>query len=109
MAPPKKYPDELRSQAVQRWREAQPRPPIIHLARELGVHREALRGWIRQDEVERGERAESRGYRVADDDELKRLRLENAELRRINEILTAASALFVSELNRERRDLGASL
>jgi transposase len=36
--------------------------------------------------------------------ELKRLRRENAELRRANEILKAASALFAAELDRPGRD-----
>ena len=58
MAPPKKYPDELRQRAVARWREADPRPPIAHLAREMGIHPEALRTWIRRDEIARGERPE---------------------------------------------------
>jgi len=36
-------------------------------------------------------------------DELKRLRAENAELRRANEILKAASAYFAAELDPTRR------
>jgi len=35
-------------------------------------------------------------------DELKRLRAENAELRRANEILKAASAIFAAGLDRPR-------
>jgi transposase len=54
MAAPKKYPDELRERAVRLWRDTQ--RPIAHVARELGVHPEALRNWIRQDEADRGER-----------------------------------------------------
>ena len=100
MAPPKKYPDELRQRAVARWREADPRPPIAHLAREMGIHPEALRTWIRRDEIARGERPEplSRG----DAEELARLRKENARLRWAVEVLTSASALFAAELLRER-------
>lgn len=56
-----------------------------------GVHPEALRNWIRQDEADHGERFDRPCPGEAD--ELRRLRKENAELRRANEILKAASAL----------------
>jgi transposase len=105
MAPPKKYPDELRIRAVELWRDSNPRPPIVQLARDLDVHPEALRTWIRQDEIERGERPDPRAERLSETEaeELQRLRAENAELRRVNEILTAASAFFASQLDQQRR------
>ncbi|GAA1306079.1 transposase [Saccharothrix xinjiangensis] len=56
MAPPKKYPDELRARAVRLYRESDSKPVIRRLAEQLGVHPEALRNWIRQDEADRGER-----------------------------------------------------
>jgi transposase len=55
---PRKYPAELRERAVRLWRDSDPRPPIVHVARQLGVHPEALRNWIRQDEADRGERSD---------------------------------------------------
>jgi transposase-like protein len=92
----KKYPDELRQRAVRLYRESDPKPVIRRLAEQLGVHHEALRNWIRQDEADRGER----GDRPTSDvlEENRRLRREVAELRRANEILKAASAYFASEL-----------
>lgn len=56
MAAPKKYPDELRERAVRLYRESDPKPVIRRLAAQLGVHHEALRNWIRQEEANRGER-----------------------------------------------------
>jgi transposase-like protein len=56
MAAPKKYPDDLRARAVRLYRESQPKPVIKRLAEQLGVHHEALRNWIRQDEADRGDR-----------------------------------------------------
>jgi transposase len=61
----------------------QPRRPIAHVARELGAHPEAMRTWIRQDEPAAGERTDR--PTTAEQEELRRLRKENLELRRANE------------------------
>ena len=58
MARPKKYPDELRQRAVRLYRESDPKPVIRKLAAQLGVHHEALRNWIRQDQADAGERSD---------------------------------------------------
>ncbi|TQM78212.1 transposase [Saccharothrix saharensis] len=78
VAPPKKYPDELRARAVRLYRESDPKPVIRRLAEQLGVHHEALRNWIRQDEADRGERDDR--PTGTESEELRRLRKENAEL-----------------------------
>lgn len=56
MAAPRKYPQELRDRAI-RLAKGSDRP-LAHIAGDLGVHPEALRNWVRQDEAERGERAD---------------------------------------------------
>jgi len=96
-----KYPDELRARAVRLYRESEPKPVIRRLAEQVGVHPEALRNWIRQDEADRGLRRDR--LSTAELEELRRLRRENAELRRVNEILKAASAVFAQELDPTRR------
>ncbi len=101
MAAPKKYPDELRARAVRLYRESDPKPVIRRLAEQLGVHHEALRNWIRQDQADHGERHDCPA--TAETEELRRLRKENAELRRANEILKAASAFFAQEMDPTRR------
>ncbi len=101
MPAPRKYPDELRQRAVKLYRESDPKPVVKRLAEQLGVHPEALRNWIRQDEADRGERSDRPSTTEAE--ELRRLRKENAELKRANEILKAASAFFASELDPTRR------
>ena len=92
VAAPKKYPDELRECAVRLYRDSDLKPVIRRLAEQLGVHHEALRNWIRQDQADHGERDDR--PTTADTEELRRLRRENAELRRANEILKATSAFF---------------
>jgi transposase-like protein len=98
---PKKYPDELRQRAVRLYRESDPKPVIRRLAEQLGVHHEALRNWIRQDQADVGERADRPTTDMLEEN--RRLRQENLELRRANEILKAASAYFASELDPTRR------
>ena len=101
MAAPKKYPDELRARAVRLYRESDPKPAIKRLAEQLGVHPEALRNWIRQGQVDAGERSDRPTTEMAEEN--RRLRQEVTELRRINEILRAASSYFASELDPTRR------
>ncbi|BBA96936.1 hypothetical protein RVR_2462 [Actinacidiphila reveromycinica] len=46
MPAPRRYPDELRERAV---REVQTSGrPVAHVAKDLGIHKEALRGWVRR-------------------------------------------------------------
>ena len=101
MVAPKKYPDELRARALRLYRESDPKPVIRRLAEQLGVHHEALRNWIRQDEADRGERDDRPSTDMLEEN--RRLRKENAELRRVNEILKAASSYFAQELDPTRR------
>jgi hypothetical protein len=53
------------------------------MARQLGVHHEALRNWIRQDQADAGERKDL--LSTPEREELVALRRENAELRRAND------------------------
>ncbi|MGI5255505.1 transposase [Actinacidiphila glaucinigra] len=90
--------DELRERAVREVRSTG--RPVAHVARELGIHKEALRSWVRQAEADADERDDR--LTTAERDELKELRKENAELRRANEILKAASVFFAQEIDRPR-------
>jgi transposase len=98
MPAPKKYPDELRERAVRLVAESG--RPIAHVANDLGVHREALRQWVRQAEADAGTRRD----RLTSDerDRLKSLEREVRDLRRANEILKAASVYFAKELDPTR-------
>jgi transposase len=73
-------------------------PAICAVAEKLGIGTaETLRKWVRQAEVDAGTRP---GVTSEESAEIRRLRRENAELRRANEILKAASAFFAAELDR---------
>jgi transposase len=65
---------------------------ITAVAQRLGVGTaETVRKWVRQAQVDGGQRP---GVTSDESAELKRLKRENVELRRANEILKAASAFF---------------
>ena len=101
MAAQKKYPDELRERAVKmvlevREREGNGRGEIARVGRQLGVHPEALRGWLKQTEIDGGQRT---GTTTGDRQRITELEREVRELRRANEILKAASAYFARELD----------
>lgn len=101
MARRTKYSRELREDAVRLVFEQVEQhdsqwEAICSVAAKVGVSSETLRKWVRQAEVDAGARA---GTSSEDSAELKKLRRENAELRRANEILKAASAFFARELD----------
>jgi transposase len=74
--------------------------PIAHVAKDLGIHKEALRGWVRQAEADRGERDDR--LTTVEREERKQLRKKKASLKRTNEILKAASVFFAQEIDRPR-------
>jgi len=100
------YPPELRERAVRMVAEVQGDYPsqwaaIGAVASKLGIGSvETLRKWVRRAEVDAGERA---GISSEERAEIKALKKENAELRRANEILKAASSFFAAELDRPQR------
>lgn len=99
---PRQYPPEFRQRALRMLDEAAPDyesefEAIRQVATKLGVSTEALRKWRRSAEIDSGDRP---GMTSLEHAELKRLKKENAELRRANEILKAASAFFAAELDR---------
>jgi transposase len=102
----KNYPGELRERAVLMVAEIRAEYPsewaaIEAVAKRLGIgSAETLRKWVRQAEVDAGGRAGVTSQESAD---LRKLRAENRELRRANEILKAASAFFAAELCATRR------
>ena len=98
-----KYSLELRERATRMALEARADPDrsrgaVRRIAEELGIHPEALRTWVRQAEIDRGDRP---GTTTDEARRIKELEKEVRELRRANEILRKASAYFAqAELDR---------
>lgn len=104
----RKFSDAMRERAKRMVRQARQKEPGLsvnaackRIGPQLGVLSDTLRGWCRQADIDDGVRP---GVTSAESEELKRLRRENAELRRANEILQIASAFFAAaELDRHTR------
>ena len=103
MGRPSKFSPELRERAIRMVLEHQDDydsqwAAITALAPKIGCTKETLRRWVRQAEVDGGQRA---GLTSEEKERLKKLERENFELRRVNEILRKASAYFAqAELDR---------
>ena len=97
------YRKELRDRAVRLVEEvraghASEWAAMESVASNLGIGSvQTIHNWVRKAQVGAGTRS---GTATEESAELRRLRLENRELRRANEILKAASAFFAAELDR---------
>jgi transposase len=101
-----RYPQELRERAVRLVAESRDQyesewKAIESIATKLGIgSTETLRKWVRRAEVDGGQRP---GVTTQESAEVRKLRAENRELRRANEILKAAAGFFAAELDRPQR------
>jgi transposase len=90
------YPPEFRREAVSLVKVSG--RPVRQVAEELGVSTESLRIWIRQDQLDRGERDD--GLTSDQVEELRRLRRQVRELEQEREILKRAVTFFARETDR---------
>jgi transposase len=101
----RRYTAEEKEQAVRLVRQLRrelgtSQGTVERVARQLGYGVESVRGWVKQADIDGGERP---GATTADAEELKALRQEVRELRRANEILRRASTFFAAELDRPQK------
>ncbi len=92
--PRRKFSDEFKRDAVEIVRTSD--RSIAEVARELGIYDSSLGTWVRQDQVDRGERE---GVSSNDKDRLLELERDNARLRMERELLKRAVAFWVKESN----------
>lgn len=71
--------------------------PIADVAADLGIHKGSLRGWVRQAELDGGQRRDL--LTTSERERRKELERENRELGKDNEILRSASVFFAKELD----------
>ncbi len=90
----RKFSDEFKRDAVEIVRTSG--ESIAGVARELGIYDSSLGSWVRQDQINRGERD---GLSSAEALELSELRRENARLGMERELLKRAVAFWVRESN----------
>ncbi len=100
-----RFSKEQKDKAVRLVVEATPQhesewAAIESVAAKIGASAETVRKWVRRAEIDAGQRP---GMTSEEHAEIKRLKRENAELRRANEILKAAAAFFGAELDRPQQ------
>jgi transposase len=106
MGRPSQYPKEMKARAIRLVLETKHEygsefEAIASVSKKLGIKSpETLRRWVRQAEVDGGDRPGRTTQELA---EIRELKKENVELRRANEILKSASAFFAAELDRPYR------
>jgi transposase len=88
-----RYTPEFKAEAVRLVRSATDKP-ASQIAKELGVSDNTLRSWVKQTEIDQGERE---GLTTEEREELRRLRKEVKVLRQEREILKKATVFFARE------------
>lgn len=102
---PKRIPEETKQRAIRLVLDHLDEYPNLTtacetVARRLGFGAESLRRWVRQAQVDAGDR---QGVSTSESERIRRLERENRELREANAILRDAAVFFAGELDPRKR------
>lgn len=102
---PKRIPEETRQRAIRLVLDHLDEYPNLTAACEtvskrLGFGAESLRRWVRQAQVDAGDR---QGVSTTESERIRKLERENRELREANAILRDAAVFFAGELDPRKR------
>lgn len=102
---PKRIPEETQQRAVRLVLDHLDEYPNLTVACQtvaarLGFGAESLRRWVRQAQIDAGER---QGVMTSESEKIRKLERENRELREANAILKDAAVFFAGELDPRRR------
>ncbi len=105
MTMPKRIPKDTRQRAVRLVLDHVDEYPNLTVACQtvagrLGFGAESLRRWVRQVQVDGGQR---QGVTTSESERVRKLERENRELREANAILQDAAVFFAGELDPRRR------
>jgi transposase len=92
----KKYDKAFKEQAVLRILAEE--STVGETAKELGVHYTTVRDWVKYYQRDGGSAFPGSGNLKAEDEEMRRLRKQLADLKEENEILKKAAAYFAKNL-----------
>ena len=100
----RRYTEQQREQAVHLVRLAREEgrgfAAVQRIADQLGYGVESVRQWVKQADIDAGDKA---GLTTEERARMRDLEAENRELRRTNEILQAAASFFGAELDRRSK------
>lgn len=92
---PKPYPQEFRDDVVRVARAREAGVTLAQIAKDFGIHEMTLNKWMRQADIDDGNRP---GATRSDNAELRELRRRNRLLEQENEVLRRAAA-YLSQAN----------
>jgi transposase len=94
MAKTREYTKEFKLEAIRLAKES---GSVTQTSKDLGIAPQSLYAWISQGNQDKEQAFPGKGRLKPDDEELRKLRLENKKLKEINEILKKATAYFAKE------------
>jgi len=94
-----KYSKEFKLEAVRLAKQPDSSPR--ETAEALGINANMLRNWIRQFSIDGEQAFPGKGRLKPDDEEIRKLRLENRRLREERDILKRAALFFANEGRRK--------